>query len=491
MTFSINLADNPANTRDSAALINLTPLFRTWRHSTKDVGGNWQAEGEVVGDAGELESFFLQHLGKRIQVAQGAVDYWEGQVVRMELTRGGQTFVRSMEAMANRVKVLYSKVGDNLLTNGDVESASWVTEGTPNIVASCSGWYTTGSRSMYCLADAANEGMVAGSSITLNRLGAYDCSMITNVASGTWTLQTVASTNDVIAQRATAGCGRTWLQCQVPETNLHEDVEVRIISAANGDEIYADGAILRTSPVRSETKWWADARSSDAYGNIEAVYLEREMTDDEADGYAQRKLAENAWPRTKPAERGQTVAVGDTQEDSLIVTCMGTVWTLGWTHALTDGTANANTHMVALLDEARFFDSDDASIDTNAVEVYIESGNPTPIWREMEKIIKRGDDSGASWTGGAYPAFRFRYNARQGGTQYQFVNGRMEYYGGGDIQPLEFAPGWCLMVDMPVEPTPAGGSADDDPRRVWLAETWFVYENGQTRLEWMREEDEL
>lgn len=491
MSFQINLAANPAETRDSAALANLTPLFSSWRHCTRDIGGNWQAEGVIdpnTSDTSEMEQLFLQLLGKRIQVSQGQVDYWEGQITRLELTKRGQTFVRSMENMANHVKVIYSKVGDNLLSAGDVESASWEAYATPDVIATCNNWYAAGSTSMYCQADAANVGMIAGSGLAGSRKMAFDCSMITNVASGPWTLEVVASTNDVIASRETSGCGRTWLQCQVPDTNLHEDMLVRIISTHDHDEVYADAAYLRTSGVRSETKWWVNESSKADYGRIEAVYLEREMTDDEADGFAQRKLAELAWPRTKPAERGQT-AIEGMQDDSLIVTCQGTVWSMTWRNARTDGTADADTHMTSLVDEAQLFDASDGAIDTNGVEVYIESGDPVTIWRHIEKIIKRGDDSGTSWVGGGYPQFRFRYGERISGTQYQFSNGRMEWYGGGAIQPLEFAPGWCLMVDMPTEPIPEDDD-DNDPRRVWLAETWFVYEHGQVRLEWTREEDE-
>jgi len=126
--FALRLAENPAIDTSDAGLKELTHAFSRWRHCTRDVGGNWQADG-VIPTASEgspwgltpieLKHFFLTALGKRIIVSGGGIDWWEGQIVRLEHTTAGQTFVRSMEKLANWTKVIYSKVGDNLLTNGD------------------------------------------------------------------------------------------------------------------------------------------------------------------------------------------------------------------------------------------------------------------------------------------------------------------------------------------------------------------------------------
>jgi len=43
------------------------------------------------------------------------------------------------------------------------------------------------------------------------------------------------------------------------------------------------------------------------------------------------------------------------------------------------------------------------------------------------------------------------------------------------------------MVDMPEAPTPAGAADEDNPKRAWLDETWFIYDKGETRLEWTRD----
>jgi len=485
--FSISLIENPVVSDDN--LGNITQNFSSWRHSTKALGGCWQGDGDYVGTPAEMENFFLSNLGKRIRVSSGGIDHWEGQIVEMEYTKRGQTFTRTMLDTANRVKVIYTKIGPNLLSNGNVESGSWFTVGAPTTAASTSAWFSAGSRAMYCLALKSNEGFVAGSAIAISATRAYTCSMVVNVASGVWTLKvTDEATSTAIAQNVTAGCGRTWLQCQIGDTNAYTSVDVNVLSDASNDEGYFDGAFLRTSPVRSETKWHEDTDSISAYGRIEAVFLRGEMIDAEADGEALKELTVNAWPRTKPPDRGGTLSIGQQpQPNGLRVTCMGMAWTLSWRHALTDGTAGASTHIASLIDESQFISSSDAVIDTNATEVYLESGNPQPLWRLIEKIAETGDGAGNPWTAGVYPGGVFRYEARPTGTQYESRGGAVTWLGGGRVPPLEFLPGYCYMVDMPEEPTPAGAADEDNPKRAWLDETWFIYENGQTRLEWTRD----
>jgi len=486
-SFSISLIENPVVS--DAFLGDVTHHFSSWRHSTKSVGGCWQGDGDYQGTPAQMENFFLSNLGKRIRVSSGGIDHWEGQIVEMELTKKGQTFTRTMLDTSNRVKVIYTKIGPNLLTNGDVESGSWFTAGLPDVAASTSSWFSAGSRAMYMLANKELQGFVPGSGISISATRPYVCSMVVNVASGVWTLEVAdEATSTNIAQNSTAGCGRTWLQCQVPDNNAYTSVDVNVVSAADGDEAYFDGAFLRTAPVRSETKWHQDTDSIAAYGRIEAVILRGEMTDDEADGEALKELTDNAWPRTKPPDRGGTLSINQQpQAPGMRVTCMGLAWTLSWRHALTDGTAAASTHVASLIDESEFISSSDAQISSNSVEVYLESGNPQPLWRLIEKVSETGDGAGNPWMAGVYPGGVFRYEARPTGTQYESRGGEVTWKGGGRVPPLEFVPGYCYMVDMPEAPTPAGAADEDNPKRAWLDETWFIYDGGETRLEWTRD----
>jgi hypothetical protein len=483
-SYSVRLIENPVD-GDADVGDDLTAKFPVWRHSTRAVGGNWQAEGEYVGTPDEMRDFFFNSLGLRLVVSAGGVGYWEGPIVRMEYATKGQTFVRTLEDRANRVKLIYTKVGPQLLANGDVESGAWTAVGTPSTHATTTDWFAKGTTAMHVVTDAADEGTQVEAGVTISASRAYVCSVIVNVVSGTWTLKVLDGSSNVIAQRATDGAaGREWLQCQIPDTNTVTSVTVRLTADDASREVYADGAVLRSAPTRSETKWYEDTDSIAAHGRIEGIFLEGEMTDTEADNQAQRKLAEHAWPRTRGPERGGTLAIERKLEDKLVVTAMGMVWTLGWRHALTDGTDQADNHVAALLDESEFVASAGALIDTNTAEVLIESSNPVTLWRALEKVIEVGDGAGATWMGGVYPGKEFRFNARPTGTQYDFQNGNLTARGGGDVVLLEVEPGWVLNLDMPLEPTEAGAADEDDPRRLFMKEVWFIAERGATRLEW-------
>lgn len=489
------------NLIDSDTFLANIPMVKTrgrkgilrWRHSTRSLGGNWESEGYYEGSSVERERFFLENLGRRIKVTQGGIVWWEGEIVSMELTEDGQSWIRSKEDSANWISVIYSKVGDNIFQNGDVESSpAWDSVGSPTTHATSTAWWARGTTSMHVVTDGAGEGTrVDGGSVTITANTAYSCSVIANVVTGTWTLEITVGAITV-AERTTDGtAGRTTLTCQIPDTNTETSVDVKLTCSASGAEAYFDGAMLRTSPIKSQTKWWTDTDAATAYGRIEDVLLEREMTDDEADGIAQKELANRAWPRTLPPRRGNTFFLDDIREkDGLIINCLGMVWTLAWRHALTEGTDQADNHVNALLDESQFVASSNAMVDTNTAEVYLESVNPTTLWDQIQKCIETGNGSGTAWIGGVYPGRVFRFEARPTTTEYEYQRGTMRAYGGASLPPVEFSPGWCYMTDMPLQPTPADADADeDDPRRVWLDETWLIYDRGEIKLKWTRERE--
>lgn len=501
MTATFHLLPNPVISTSDIAIASLDTFFSNWRHSIKDLGGNWQADGTIpvfnpetgIGmTSAQMYDFFLTNLGKRIKVAAGGRDYYAGQIARLELMHKGQKFVRTLEELKTRIKIIYSKVGPQLLTNGDVETGLWTQVGTPSTFEISTTWWAKGTQSMHIVSDAANEGATvedggSPANITITAATAYTASVIVNVVSGVWTLQVVdaATPADVIASRVSSETGREWLQCQVPDSNAVTSVQVRLVCADAAQEIYADSAIFRKSSVRSETAWTADTIAESDFGRIESVLLEGEMTDDEADAVASRELAERSWARTQPADRGSSGTGG--KADQLIISCLGLAWTISWRYALTDGTDQADNHVTNLIDESQFFSSSNAVIDTNTTEVLLESSNPVTVWKHIKKVLESGDGAGNQWQGGGYPGFIFRFEPRPTGLQYEFKDGQMRHINGAAVDPLEFVPGWCLMTDMPLYPRPGGAAAIDDPRRVWLNETWYVMKNGKATLEWARE----
>lgn len=501
--FNIIIKRNPADGFDNDDVVmKIAPSLKTWKHTIKDVGGNWIGDGAFDPEKftpSQMREFFLTMLGTRIIVIQGGIDWWEGQIVNLEYTTRGQTFRRTLEELANRTKIIYTKIGPQLFINGDVETAAWTTVSTPSTIETTTDWFAKGTTAMHIVSDAASEGAQVEDSgtpaaITITAGRAYVISMVVEVIAGTWTLQVQdTATGDVIAQRSTGGTGREWLQCQIADDNSITSVRVRILSSDASEEIFADAAIFRTAPVRSETRWWEDADSINAYGRIEGVFLTGEKMDDEADGDARRELAERAWAVTLPPDRGSSsgqLSIGQQQPDQLTLSALGMVWTLKWRHALTDGEDNAASQIKALLDESQFIASSNGIFDrTNAASALIQSSTPITLWDGIEKAVEVGSGSGVPWTGGVYPGRVFQYEPRSPCLLYEHRNGVMRYYRGAVVDPLDFRPGYCLMSDMPQEPTPAGASAVDDPRRVWLSETAFVVSGGEAHVEWSREKD--
>lgn len=486
--YSIALYENPII---SAArwLDDLTPFLKnSWRHGTREWGGNWQAEGEYKSDSlRDKERFFMANLGRRIIVNDGGVRYWDGQIVRMELEKNGQTFVRSIEDLGNRTKLIFRKVGPQLLANGDVEGGAWGSVGTPSTIETVtSGWFAKGATAMHCVTDAADEGMELEAAVAITASRAYTCSVVVNVVSGTWTLQILqAGTSTVIAQRATSGAGDEWLTCQIPETNDQASVDIHLIADDAARECYADAAILRLTAQRSETKWYEDADSIARYGRIEAIFLEGEMTDDHAAGKAQRELAKLAWPTTTGPDRGGTIQLADDQPSSLIISCLGWVWSLSWRHTLTDGTDQASDHIAALVNEWELASSAIKQIDTNSAEALVSSTNPITIWKAVENVLEAGDGSGGHWNAGVYPSFTFRYGARRQTRTYETRRGELFYFGGGTVHPIAAQPGYIFLSDMPTEPTPAGAAITDDPRWQLATEMWFISDENGERNEWV------
>ncbi len=501
--FNLHLVENPILDSSIASLGNITPAFSTWKHSIRDIGGCWTADGLIplrdtagkYGMAlGPMHDFFANNLAKRIKVTDsGGTAVYEGQITRLELTHRGQVFIRSMANMANYVNVVYSKPGPQLLANGDVEGGAWGDVGTPSTSETSTDWFSKGTTSMHVVTDAGAEGLEIEDAVGISTGRAYDCGVTLNIVSGTWTLSVLDdATGDVIASRVSTGTGKETLFCQVPDTNTIATVDVQLTAANAAEECFADGAFLHLSPVAAETGWQIDTVSVDEFGRIEGLFIVGKFTDTEATNKAAGELEDRAWVETEGQDTGITfVAVAGTESpDQLVVTCQGLQWSLDWRHVLLDTADQADNHITNLLDESQLYTSANALIETNTAEVLVKSDRPLTLWRAIEKVADARDGSGKKWKAGGYPDFEFRYENRQNNIWYQFSRGVMRFLSGGRIPPLVFQPAWCQMSDMPNIPTPASQEGIKNPRVVWIKEAWFVFDSSQTpnvHLEWTTE----
>jgi hypothetical protein len=491
-SFSVLLYENPVFST-SQLIGDWTPYFQSsWRHSIRSIGGCWLAEGDMLHAPPALkETTFATALGKRLKIAAGGITYWDGQITEMELTKGGRTITRSMQPMANKVRAIYSKVGDNLLANPDVEDGAWATIGTPATIETVTGtWWARGTTAMHCVSDAASEGMMIESGVAITASRAYTASVTVNVVSGAWILQVVNNGGStVVAQRQTGGTGREWLSCQIPDSNTVTSVDVRLISVAAGAECYADAAMLRLSAVRAETSWSSTAASAAAYGTIEEVLLEREMTDDEAAGRVARYLGGHAWPITRGSDQGRT-RLDASSEMQLVIGCNGLGWSLAWVYSLINGTQYASTHISSALDEWQFSSSAKKMLTANATDVTVD-GNTAPMtaWEVIEKATLAGDSSGNYWDFMVLPDFRVVYKARTTTATYHYSNGVLSDLAGAPIIPLQAMPGIIYRRDMPLILEPGGATSSKDPRNEYASEMWFIADDEGQYNEWSHVED--
>jgi hypothetical protein len=491
-SFSLILREDPQI--GDADLADVTQLFSGWRHCLMDNGGCWFAEGFAdQGDESELVDFFQTNLGRRIICRYGGVDVYEGQITEMEIDYRGTLSRRSMEDLVNSVKMLYTKVGDNEVANPSVETTAWANRGSPSTNERSSAWSARGNWSQHIITTSGGQGAyiddgdITGLDVTAGV--SYECTLVINIISGTWRLQVYQTegAQQQISNTVVTEAGRHSMRCNVPETNDYTGkIEIRITAAAGGAECYADAAVFRVAGEKAETEWITDDDSIARYGQIQMVFLESEMTDDEANSNAYLALAENAWVRTRGPSSGSSFRIKDAEvETYVVVTLMGLYWTCAWTYLEDDlGSGDASVAVTALVDLTEFFSSADALIETNTAEVQLYEEDSIPLSEALEKVFEVGDGSGGAWVMGVWPDKQFRYYARPTELAYVIQGEEMRRYPTGAFAPPEITPGWALNLDLLAGNPEAGAQEIDDPRWVYMSEVWFVYEGGAEFIEW-------
>lgn len=480
---TLNLFDN---VKQSDALIanlgdGVKGTLRNWRHTTRDMGGYWSASGDWDGSRASMLEMFLNGVKRRIVESDGSGTTWEGLAADLELTLDGQTYIRTLPACANAVRCIYSTIGDNVFTDGSAETAAWAAVGTPSTCERVTTWATQGTYGMHIVTDAADEGVEIENGLSITASVAYQCHVTVEVMSGTWTLAVHDTSDDsIIASRVTVGTGRSVLLVNIGDSNTATSVYVRLTADAASREIYADAAVLQTSPLRAETEWYTNTDSITEWGRIEDVLLEAAMADASAESLVQTELAARAWPRTRPPVQFSIADTG--KKDGLSIVFLGYSHTLKWLHLLTCTTAGMSTQVTTLIGEAEFVTA--GAINTNSTSYQVEGGEPIRIWDELVDIVAAGDDTGAKWMGGVYGGRTFDYEARPTTLSYHYRGGYLLDVHGGAVKPWAVRPGLARVDDMPVGPGQITGDIADDPRNVWIYEVTFTAPDG---LEFKRE----
>jgi len=439
----------------------------TWKSRIRSRGGYWTAECLLNDTLDTQEKWFQEALMREIRLTVGGQTVWRGFNAEMELRRHGEVFRRWWGDLHNRVKAYYTRIAENLFTNGSVESGTWTSYGTPTTNEQSTTWKTHGVYSCHLVADEDDDGATIQTGITVVADKRYDCSVQVNIISGTWRMgiyQVGGAAIDVTTQEGPAQCK---MSASIPEDSAYAgDILVRIFTESATGEIYCDEASFREAPVSAETSYYEDADSQVEYGVLEEALLEAGMSDAAANAKAYTTLRESAWPRAKTPNEGLIKG-----QDGLTVTFYGYVFTLRNKFSLLSAAEAASTLVTNVLGEAAYVSA--GIIETNSMIYQVEDRGPMRGWEVIKEVVEAGDASGGRWTGGVYADRLFNYQAAANELIGHWRGGELYHMAGGLLEPWYALPGNVYMDDMPLGPADLNGIYADNPRVAFIEEVEF------------------
>jgi hypothetical protein len=461
-------------------------MKKTWQRSIRAVGGYWLGTADYEGSIEELLEMFAEGMLREVRESVGGMLTWQGYIAQMELTLNGVTFTRSLVDVYNAVKAIYTRLGDNLLSNGSAESGAWTVYNGATVTQSTV-WVSDGLYS--CLISDADGNPAApkgarisgaGYALTIVAGAAYEIQVKVNVVSGSWRVSVNRSDTDAaLAADSTHGAvGEKVFNFTIPAANTYAGtVDFRITSEAalhGTGSIYGDGAYFELAPVRAETNWKTDADSIAMYGRMENVLLDVAEVWSQAAAHATTSMKKSAWPRLVGQNEFATVdpqTLGSTP-NKLSLLLHGYVHTLANKYVQTTQPAlgqAADTQVRSVISEAEFVTA--GGININTVTFQIDNRAPIRHWQVLSDIIAMGDAAGNRWIGGVGAGRLFHYQQADGLVWYHYRGGKYYNSAGGELEPWFAKPSHLLYLDdSPVGPTQISGNVEDDPHVQYVAE---------------------
>lgn len=459
-------------------------IGRTWRRSIRANGGYWLGTATYEGNDYEKLELFTSGMFYQLYEVLGGVPTWEGFLGTMKLTLNGITYVRDLMDTYNAVKTVYSRVGDNMLTNGSGESALWadLDPGGPDELLTrerVTTWSPHGIYSHHLVADGANQGVYIQATFPIVANKAYDFRCSIDLVSGTWRFGVYqAGTSTVVASTSEGTVGQKVWSSVISDTNTYAgNVDLILFCESVAGEIYVDDASMYESPVSAQTSWYQDTDSQAEYGRIDEVRLEAGLADEAAVNLTQVFLAEHAWPRTQLDEDdiAPLSPIEDTERPKLELIFYGWVWTSR--NRMTDfnGTDAASDQITALLAMCDFLTP--GTITTNPMSFSIDNRGAYRVWESLRDIAEAGDSTGNRWLFQVYNGRVADYVAADQTLKYYLRNGYLHDVSSGDVEPWLAQPGIIRIEDLPRGPEPVTGLHLDDPRYVYIEEVEFGVED--------------
>lgn len=464
--------------RGSSLIGNITKSAINWRRSIRRVGGFWMGSFEYGANRGERDDFFLDGLMREVRETSGAIINWQGFIGDMDYTRDGVTWRRSIMDRANRIKCLFTRQYDNILTNGSAESGAWTVFNGATVTQDTA-WVADGTYSCkIVVADTTIRGATIQSGIILAADTTYLFMISVYVpGAGSWRIQINKTSDDtkVVATSTRGAQGVQSFTLTISPNTYVGSVYVRITSEASAGTIYADAAVLQIAPQSADTGWSSDTASVSEFGNLEKILLEGGLSYQAAQAKVTTALAREAWPRLLPPDTYGPTSSGS---EKLVITCYGYVHTLAWKYCTYAGTAAMSSIIASLLSGLDYVTT--GIVETNSTSYTVEPQAQITTWQVLKTLAHSGDASGNLYSLGVYANRKLNYESLSTNVLYNMRRGKLYQTAGGEMEPWLLQPGWMSLSDAQIVPSSITASKNDISTHALLEEVEFVAPNSYT-----------
>lgn len=464
---------------------NYTELFeKTWRRSIRRRGGYYIGTVDLTQDdltRNEMDEFFRYRLMSEIRETGGGRMTWQGFLAKAEYTRGNQLMTVDITRMSNAVRVLYTRIFPNLLTNGSGESGAWTvctgiggTTGAATVTQDTT-WHSDGTYSIKIVSPSGIEGAWVQQVVTIVANQSYVITGSLNLVSGSFRVSCNRSDNDqslCFFSTRGGGAGDYTVNMIIPATNTYAgNVDLRITSEAAAGTVFADGFNFSIAPIPNvTTSWYEDVRSAAVYGRKEISLLEIGKTTEAANAEAQSYLNRWGWPQPYPPNNYTTrLPEGSEPGDKLRLTFAGYWATLNWYNvpmSISNGTSSGLiTSLVGL--QSTYIAS--SSIETNATNYAVDNRGTLLAGDTIKDIAGDGKAGGQLYEAGVYEGRTFHYHSVTAELTYHLRGGDLYSVSDSLYEPWLARPGYALWQDIPVGPGTLANT-QNDPRWTYLEE---------------------
>lgn len=430
----------------------LTPWARrTWQRSIRALGGCWT--GSFTVESGQMTrhkmwEFYHNNIGRRVVENTFGMTSWEGEITEMTITIDGVSYMTSLdpERWHNKVKVQYTYPRFEDVQQGVL---AYDPAGPPatfqDTLQDWSDWETAapGTAVYYCLVtndDDTTVGFYCGDAAA------------------------IANPNDAIeAYLDVALTTRGWQGETAAKTPIS----------------YIVSHVERAGAAEA-TAWAETTDASDLYGESCYIDARGEMSQAVAEAIRDRRLAENAYPKSVPIGGLSTDSSRRLREARLEVICTGYAYSMNRRYMEEDVEPDDISNQVALLvdgsaDAAEYVTA--GKIDTNAtLRPTLTGGNiPFRLWDQAEELAEMGDASANRWIIGVYDSRLLNYQAAETEVTHYWRNGRLTNAAGHPVFPTLIQPNIVVRVDDVLFGVTGGGTnAWQNMRQFYVEEVEFI-----------------